>query len=155
MSTLTTDTTPGEHAWPDRLRDAGLRVTNQRLATLAYLDTHPHSTVDDIVTAVRETLPTTSPQTVHGVVNDLVARSLVQRIELPGRDASARYETRLGDNHHHIKCVRCGRVDDVDCAVGEAPCLTPGTTHGMRLIEAQVTYLGVCENCDAQLEKEH
>lgn len=144
----------GVSPWPEQLREAGLRVTNQRIAALDYVDAHPHSTVDDILTAVRVALPTTTHQTIHGVVNDLVARSLMRRIELPSQPGGARYETRVGDNHHHIECVRCGRIADVDCTVGAAPCLTPSDSHGMRVLEAQVTYLGVCAACEQQLGEE-
>lgn len=142
--------------WSTRLREQGLRVTHQRLAALEVIDHHPHSSAEEIYRLLKraQRVPTVTLQTVHGIVNDLTAIGLLRRIDLPGKDSAARYETRVGDNHHHIECVRCGRVGDVDCARGEAPCLLPSDTHGMTLLEAQVTYLAVCHECELTLRKE-
>lgn len=133
--------------WAEELRRAGLRATSQRIAALEFLDRHPHSDAEAIFQGVRAVLPTISPQAVHGIVHDLTAKGIVARIDLPD-SASARYETRIGDNHHHIQCIVCGRIEDVDCTVGHAPCLAPSHDHGMRIIEASVTYRAICAACD-------
>lgn len=129
------------------LRTAGLRVTNPRLAVLRSLGTMPHATADDVLTALAAELPTTSHQAVYGVLGALTGAGLVRRIEPAG--SPARYERRTGDNHHHVVCTMCGAVQDVDCAVGHAPCLTPSETHGFAVTTAEVTYWGICERCAA------
>ncbi len=141
------------HSPQERLRRAGLRMTPGRLAALVHLDGHPHSSVAEIVAALAPQLPTISAQSVNNIVHDLAAADLVRRVDLPGSD-SARYETRVRDNHHHIQCAVCGRTEDVDCVIGEAPCLTPSQTHGMRVLEAQVVFRGVCADCEAALALE-
>jgi Fe2+ or Zn2+ uptake regulation protein len=129
------------------LRGAGLRVTAPRLAALRAIEASPHTTADDLVSALAAELPTTSHQAVYGVLNALTGAGLVRRIEPAG--SPARYERRTGDNHHHIVCTMCGAIGDVDCAVGHAPCLTPSETHGFAVTTAEVTYWGICEQCAA------
>ena len=132
------------------LRSAGLRATPGRLAVLERLAAHPHSSVAELVAALAGRLPTLSPQSVHNIVNDFTQAGVARRVELPG-SASARYETRTGDNHHHIQCVVCGRLEDVDCVIGEAPCLAPDDAHGMRVLEAEIVFRGVCRGCETPL----
>ncbi|PZE65371.1 Fur family transcriptional regulator [Curtobacterium sp. MCBD17_021] len=129
------------------LRGAGLRVTAPRLAALRAIESSPHTTADDLVSALAAELPTTSHQAVYGVLNALTGAGLVRRIEPAG--SPARYERRTGDNHHHIVCTMCGAIGDVDCAVGHAPCLTPSETHGFAVTTAEVTYWGICAQCAA------
>lgn len=135
--------------WLDRVRDSGLRATAGRLAALSHLEAHPHSSAAEIYGALAEQLPSLSLQSVHNIVHDLSAAGLVRRIELPGSEA-ARYETRTLDNHHHVQCIVCGRIEDVECTVGHAPCLTPSQYHGMRILTADVTFQGVCAACEDQ-----
>lgn len=131
----------------DVLRRAGLRVTAQRVAVLESLAAHPHAAVDTLHADVLERIPGIALQTVHGVVNDFTAAGIAQRVSLPGAP-SALYEIAAQDNHHHIQCVVCGRVEDVPCAVGEAPCLNPSHDHGMRVLEASVTFRAICPECE-------
>lgn len=142
-------TEPPEPDWQQELTDVGLRVTSGRVATLAFLQGHPHCTVAEILGALRPRHPSLSTQSIGNIVRDLSRYGLVRRIDLPDSGA-ARFETRVGDNHHHVQCVICGRIADVDCVVGEAPCLTPSQTHGMRILEADVTFRGVCAECERQ-----
>ncbi|WP_344705228.1 Fur family transcriptional regulator [Klugiella xanthotipulae] len=127
----------------------GLRTTTQRLAVLAFLDHNPHSDADTIFRGVRDVLPTVSVQAIHGIVNDLSAAQIIRRVNLAD-SSSAQYETRTKDNHHHVQCIRCGRIEDVDCTVGHAPCLTPSNTHGMRIIETDLTFRGLCTDCERE-----
>ncbi|WP_431308314.1 Fur family transcriptional regulator [Demequina litorisediminis] len=127
------------------LRGAGLRVTDSRIAVIAALADHPHSGVDAVLTAVSMHLPHTSRQAVHNVLNDLTEAGIARRIEPAGQPGL--FELRVGDNHHHIVCQRCGAVADVDCVTGHAPCLTPSTTSGFDLTEAEVTFWGICSAC--------
>ncbi|HTT87126.1 MAG TPA: Fur family transcriptional regulator [Acidimicrobiales bacterium] len=127
------------------LRDAGLRVTGPRLGVLAALRAHPHADADTVITAVRRRQGSVSVQAVYNVLAALVDAGLVRRIEPAG--SPARFEVRVGDNHHHIVCRRCGATADVDCAVGRRPCLTPTETHGYALDEAEVTFWGLCPRC--------
>ncbi|MDS7594511.1 MULTISPECIES: Fur family transcriptional regulator [Pseudomonadota] len=140
------------HEWPQVLRTKGLRATSQRVAVLDYLHHHPHADAETIFQAVRLPLPTISLQAVHLIVQDLSAIGLIRRINLPD-SASARYETRIEDNHHHVQCIQCGRIEDVDCVVGHAPCLEPSDTHGMRIIEASIVFRGICRECDTIIEE--
>lgn len=128
-----------------RLRDHGLRVTRQRLAVLGVVDGHPHSSADAVAELVRRELPELSLQSVYNVLNDLTAQDVLRRFSPP--HSPALYETRVGDNHHHAVCTACGRVEDVDCAVGHAPCLTPSDAHGMTIQIADVLYQGICKDC--------
>lgn len=131
---------------PARLRAAGLRVTAQRVAVLEALSQSAHAPVDALHEMVHRDIPGIALQTVHGIVNDLTNARIAQRVSLPGA-ASSLYELARGDNHHHVQCVVCGRVEDVECVVGEAPCLTPSDPHGMRILEAAVTFRGICNDC--------
>jgi Fur family ferric uptake transcriptional regulator len=127
------------------LRASGLRVTAPRLAVLVALQSRPHSDTDTIIGLVRQDLGAVSAQAVYNVLAALVGVGLVRRIEPAG--SPARYEVRVGDNHHHIVCRACGATTDVDCAVGERPCLTPSETSGYVLDEAEVTFWGLCPDC--------
>lgn len=140
--------------WAERLRANGLRVTSGRIAALDYIERHPHSSVAAICRGIETTQPSISQQSVLNIANDLTSRGILRRIDLPD-SGSALYETRTDDNHHHVQCVVCHRIEDLDCAIGHAPCVTPEHTHGMRLIEADVTFRGVCADCDATTESAH
>ncbi len=133
----------------DTLREHGLRVTRQRLAVLAALETGPHSGADAVLERVRSELGQVSTQAVYDVLHTLAERGLVRRIQPAG--SSARYELRVGDNHHHLVCRGCGRVVDVDCDTRRAPCLDPGDLDrhapGFVVDEAEVTFWGLCEAC--------
>ena len=130
-----------------RLRGASLRVTAPRLAVLAAVDAHPHADTDSVIGAVRTELPAVSHQAVYDVLRALTAAGLVRRIQPSG--SVARYEARVGDNHHHVVCRSCGTIADVDCAVGEAPCLAASEDRGFVIDEAEVTYWGLCRECAA------
>ncbi len=127
------------------LRGAALRVTRPRLAVLAAVHRHPHADTESIITAVREDLPEVSHQAVYDSLHTLTGAGLVRSIKPAG--SVARYETRIGDNHHHVVCRSCGRIADVDCAVGHAPCLTASDNHGFAIDEAEVLYWGTCPDC--------
>jgi Fur family ferric uptake transcriptional regulator len=131
--------------FPQMLRGAALRVTRPRVAILHAVDTHPHADTDTIIGAVRTGLPDVSHQAVYDSLHALTAAGLVRRIQPPGH--VARYESRVDDNHHHVVCRSCGLIADVDCAVGEAPCLTPSDDHGFSIDEAEVVYRGLCPDC--------
>jgi Fe2+ or Zn2+ uptake regulation protein len=135
-----------------QLHSAGLRATAIRLAVLDVLQTMPHAGVQAIVEAVQQVLGTGSRQAVYDTLDQLLVAELVRRIEPAG--SPARYEVRVGDNHHHVVCRRCGRAADVDCAIGEAPCLEPSHTHGFILDEAEVTFWGLCPECHDTEEKD-
>ena len=135
-------------AWAARLRERGLRVTRQRLAVLDALQRHPHTRAEDVLQEVRTELPEITVQSVYTVLNSLTAAGLLRRLDLTGQPA--RYETQAAgqsDNHHHAVCTHCGRIEDVPCAVGHAPCLTPSVDHGMAIQVADVVYQGVCADC--------
>ena len=127
------------------LRAAGLRVTRPRLVVMDVVDTNPHADTEAIFSAARRQLPDISRQTVYDVLNALTAVGLTRRIQPAG--ATARYESRVGDNHHHVVCRSCGVIADVDCAVGEAPCLTASDDLGFDIDEAEVIYWGLCPDC--------
>ena len=129
------------------LRRAPLRVTGPRLAVLAAVHTHPHSDTDSLIGVVRAALPAVSHQAVYDVLRALTSAGLVRRIQPSG--SVARYEARVGDNHHHVVCRSCGAISDVDCAVGESPCLTASADAGYEIDEAEVTYWGWCRACAA------
>ncbi|WAC57387.1 Fur family transcriptional regulator [Gordonia sp. SL306] len=135
----------GRHMLHRQLREAGLRVTAPRLAVLEILHEHPHSTADFVTTGVRESLGAVSTQTVYDVLRACTDRGLLRRIEPAG--SPVRYETRTSDNHHHLICRTCGEIIDIDCVVGEAPCLTPDRDHGYRIDEAEVIFWGACPDC--------
>ena len=127
------------------LREADLRVTRPRLAVLGAVHGHPHADTDAIIDATRRDLGTVSHQAVYDVLRALADAGLVRRIQPPG--SVARYEARVGDNHHHAVCRSCGAVADVDCAVGETPCLTASDDAGYTIDEAEVVYWGSCPDC--------
>jgi Fur family transcriptional regulator, stress-responsive regulator len=131
------------------LREAALRVTRPRIAVLGAVYSHPHADTETIMRAARVELPEVSHQTVYDALNALTTAGLVRRIQPAG--SVARYESRVGDNHHHVVCRTCGVVADVDCAVGEAPCLTAsderGELEGFVIDEAEVIYWGSCPDC--------
>jgi Fur family ferric uptake transcriptional regulator len=132
------------------LRDHGLRVTRPRIAVLEVLAEGGHFEVDEIANRVRGRLETVSMQAVYDVLGALARVGLARRIEPAG--SPALYERRVGDNHHHVVCRGCGAVGDVDCSVGEAPCLEPSNTHGFVIDEAEVTFWGLCPTCHASRE---
>jgi Fur family transcriptional regulator, stress-responsive regulator len=127
------------------LRQGGYRVTGQRLAVLRAVSTEPHVTADAVAEAVRAEMGAISVQAVYDALGVLVDVGLVRRIQPAG--SPARFEARVSDNHHHVICRSCGRTDDVDCAVGEAPCLTASDDHGFSIDEAEVIYWGLCPGC--------
>jgi Fur family transcriptional regulator, stress-responsive regulator len=131
------------------LRGADLRVTRPRVAVLTAVCGHPHADTDSIIGVVREDLGQVSHQAVYDVLRVLTAAGLVRRIQPSG--SVARYESRVGDNHHHVVCRTCGFVADVDCAVGAIPCLTASDHHGFAIDEAEVTYWGLCLNCSTAI----
>jgi Fur family transcriptional regulator, stress-responsive regulator len=136
----------------DRIRQAGLRVTGPRLAVLTAVQGFgQHRDVVEIVDAARERLGTLSTQSVYDNLYALEEAGLVRRIQIPGQ--SARYEARVGDNHHHIVCRKCGATHDVDCAAGYAPCLNPVEGYGFVIDEAEVVYWGVCPDCQQATEQ--
>lgn len=130
------------------LRTADLRVTRPRVAVLEAVEASPHADTETIFGAVRAGLPEVSRQAVYDVLAALTAAGLVRRIQPSG--SVARYESRVGDNHHHVVCRSCGVIADVDCAVGAAPCLTPSDYNGFVLEEAEVIYWGLCPTCAAR-----
>ena len=131
------------------LRQHGLQVTAQRLAVLRAVSTHPHATADELTDDVRESIGAISRQAVYDTLGTLVERGLARRIQPAG--SPARYEDRVGDNHHHLVCRTCGVMVDIDCAVGEAPCLIADDDHGFAIEEAEVIYWGYCPGCRRQL----
>ncbi len=134
-------TAEAEHA----LREAALRVTRPRLAVLAAVGAHPHATTEKVIKLVRADIRNVSHQAVYDVLRALTTAGLLRRIEPSG--SVARYETRVGDNHHHVVCRRCGEIADVDCSAGAAPCLTPSEDDGFVIDESEVTYWGLCATC--------
>ncbi len=129
------------------LRGAALRVTRPRLAVLNAVHAHPHADTDSIIAAVHRELPQVSRQAVYDSLHRLTTVGLVRLIQPSG--SVARYEARVGDNHHHMVCRSCAVITDVDCAVGEAPCLTAFHDNGFSIDEAEVTYWGLCPDCFA------
>jgi Fe2+ or Zn2+ uptake regulation protein len=127
------------------LRGAALRVTRPRVAVLGAVHEHPHADTSSIIGAVREDLGEVSHQTVYDALRALTGAGLVRHIQPSG--SVARYESQLGDNHHHVVCRSCGVIADVDCAVGATPCLTASSDHGYAIDEAEVIYWGLCPAC--------
>ena len=127
------------------LRGADLRVTRPRVAVLTAVHDHPHADTDSLISVVREDLGEVSHQAVYDVLRALTTAGLLRRIQPSG--SVARYESRVGDNHHHVVCRSCGVIADVDCAVGHVPCLTASGDHGFVIDEAEVTYWGLCPDC--------
>jgi len=138
--TATPDLTAAEE-----LRGAGLRVTAVRVALLEAVRHGDHLGVEALAAGVRERVGHVSLQAVYEALNALAATGLVRRIQPAG--SPARFEGRIGDNHHHVICRACGAVADVDCAVGDAPCLTASNDHGFEIDEAEVIYWGLCPDC--------
>ena len=127
------------------LREFALPVTAQRLAVLRGIARHPHATADEITQKVRAELGTISRQSVYNVLTILTEKGIIRRIQ--PANSPARYEDRIGDNHHHLVCRACGHTQDVCCAVGEAPCLQAHSKHGFQIDEAEVIYWGLCPQC--------
>ena len=133
------------------LRSCGLHVTTQRLAILAAVEGHPHATADDILASVREGIGTISKQAVYDGLTAMSDKGIIRRIQPAG--SPARFEDRVGDNHHHLICRSCSVMFDVDCAVGYTPCLTASDNHGFVIDEAEVIYWGYCVTCVTPVEK--
>ena len=127
------------------LRLHGVQVTAQRLAVMRAVSSRPHATVDELTGDVRVRIGSISRQAVYDTLSVLVDKNLVRRIQRAG--SAARFEDRVGDNHHHLICRACGITFDVDCAVGAVPCLTADDDHGFEIDEAEVTYWGRCPSC--------
>ena len=150
MDAETSNLTSG---WPEKLRRAGLRVTAPRLAVLAVVAGEgQHKEAEVIAAAARRRLGALSTQAVYDNLHTLVEAGLVRRIQPAGHPAL--YEARVGDNHHHIVCRQCGATADVDCAVGEAPCLEPSANHGFVVQEAEVIFWGLCPQCQQETHME-
>ena len=132
----------------DLLRQRGIQVTAQRLAVMRAVAGQPHITADGVAEIARTEIGAISLQSVYDALGVLVAEGLIRRIQPAG--SAARYEDRVGDNHHHLICRICGRLVDVDCAVGSAPCLTAGDDSGYEIDEAEIAYWGRCPNCLAE-----
>lgn len=131
----------------DAIRAAGLRVTESRRAVFDALAGSPHARADQLLTRVLATVPGTSLQSVYNALSDFADAGLVRRIEPAGHPGL--FELRAGDNHHHLVCTECGAIEDVDCVVGAAPCLTPSDDHGYVIRVAEVTFWGTCSTCAA------
>jgi Fur family ferric uptake transcriptional regulator len=138
-------TAPRNLTTAEELRDAGLRVTAARVALLEAVRDGDHLGVEAIASGVRDRIGHISLQAVYDALSALTGAGLIRRLEPAG--SPARFEGRVGDNHHHVVCRSCGVVADVDCAVGEAPCLTASEDHGFSIEEAQVIYWGQCPAC--------
>ncbi|TQJ32706.1 Fur family transcriptional regulator [Microbacterium sp. SLBN-146] len=139
---------PASHPEADAatlIRGAGLRVTDSRRAVVDALRAQPHSSADAVFQRVAASVPQTSLQSVYNALGDFADAGLVRRIEPAGRPGL--FELRVDDNHHHLVCTGCGAVEDVDCSVGHAPCLTPSDAHGFAIHTAEVTYWGLCADC--------
>lgn len=132
-------------AHAERLRQHGLQVTAQRLAVMRAVSEHPHATADDVADRVRQEIGSVSRQAVYDALGVLAEKHLLRRIQPAG--SAARYEDRVGDNHHHLICRGCGSMFDVDCAVGAVPCLIAADDHGFQIDEAEVIYWGRCPSC--------
>lgn len=128
-----------------QLREAQLRVTRPRLAVLEAVSRQPHLDTESVIAAVRRDVGMVSHQAVYDVLRALTDAGLLRRIQPTG--SVARYEARVGDNHHHVVCRGCGSIADVDCATGAAPCLTASDDHGFTIDEAEVVYWGICPAC--------
>lgn len=127
------------------LRTHGVQVTAQRMAIMRALSVRPHATADDLADDVRAVIGTISRQAVYDTLGVLVEKNLIRRIQPAG--SAARFEDRVGDNHHHLVCRGCGSMFDIDCAVGSVPCLTADDDHGFEIDEAEVVYWGRCPTC--------
>jgi Fe2+ or Zn2+ uptake regulation protein len=130
------------------LRKHGLQVTAQRLAVMHAVSQRPHATSDEVVEDVRATIGSVSRQAVYDALGVFSERGMIRRIQPAG--SAARYEGRVGDNHHHLVCRNCGTLVDVDCLAGTQPCLEPTADHGFAIDEAEVVYWGVCPACQRE-----
>ena len=139
------------HDWPSRIRATGLRSTRQRVTTLETLEESPHVTADELLNQVRLTLPAITIQSIYTVVQSLVDVGLIRKLEFGA--TAARFEIERPDNHHHVHCRICGRIEDVPCQHGSAPCMTPANTHGMVIDVADVVYHGTCTQCLADVDQ--
>jgi Fur family ferric uptake transcriptional regulator len=128
-----------------QLRQHGLQVTAQRIAVLRAVSRRPHCTADDVAEDVRAEIGAISRQSVYDTLGMLAEKGVIRRIRPAG--SPTLYEDRVGDNHHHLICRACGRASDVDCAVGDAPCLNPADPAGYQIDEAEVIYWGICPEC--------
>ncbi|HZT75850.1 MAG TPA: Fur family transcriptional regulator [Vicinamibacterales bacterium] len=135
----------------DLLRERGIQVTAQRLAVLRAVAAQPHVTADGVVDLVKDDIGAISRQSVYDALGMLVGEGLIRRIQPAG--SPARFEARVGDNHHHMICRVCGKTTDVDCAVGAAPCLTVADDNGYEIDEAEVIYWGRCPQCARRKRK--
>jgi Fe2+ or Zn2+ uptake regulation protein len=131
-----------------RLREHGLQVTAQRLAVLRAVSAHPHCTADTVAEVARGEIGAISKQSVYDALSVMAEKGVLRRIQPEG--SAARYEDRVGDNHHHLVCRDCGRLADVDCAAGYTPCLAASEDHGFEIDEAEVVYWGRCPDCLAR-----
>jgi Fur family ferric uptake transcriptional regulator len=138
---------PPRSEFEGMLRQAALRVTRPRLAVLSAVHEHPHADTETLIGVVRRDFAEVSHQAVYDVLRALTAAGLVRRFQPEG--SVARYEARVGDNHHHVVCRSCGAIVDVDCAVGDAPCLTAADDEGFAIDEAEVIYWGRCPTCQS------
>lgn len=129
----------------DLLRERGIQVTAQRLAVMRAVEKMPHATTDEVAVAVRSDVGAISQQAVYDALSVLSDKGLIRRIQPAG--SVARFESRVGDNHHHVICRVCGTMADVDCAVGHTPCLTASNDGGFTIDEAEVIYWGRCPSC--------
>jgi len=128
-----------------QLRERGMQVTAQRIAIMDAVSAHPHATTEQLTEDVRERIGSISRQAVYDTLGIFVEKKLIRRIQPSG--SAARYEDRVGDNHHHLVCRGCGIMFDIDCAVGTTPCLTADDDHGFEIDEAEVVYWGRCPRC--------
>jgi Fur family transcriptional regulator, stress-responsive regulator len=135
--------------YAEQLRAAELRVTRPRVAVLEAVQKNPHADTETILGEVRAVLPGVSQQAVYGILHTATAAGLVRKIQPAG--LVARYETRVGDNHHHVVCRSCAAIADVDCAVGESPCLPAVHDNGFHVDEAEVIFWGLCADCSTSL----
>ncbi|MGV0604076.1 Fur family transcriptional regulator [Mycolicibacterium sp. XJ1904] len=136
--------------WHDDLRAAGLRITKARLAVLAEVQKHPHADVEEIAAGARRRIGSLSTQAVYDVLYALTGAGLLRRVEPAG--SRARFELQTGDNHHHVVCRSCGAIDDVECATGRAPCLHADGATGYAIDEAEVTFWGLCPDCNGSTQ---
>ena len=148
IRTVTTIVTDPHRPIADEIRSCGLQVTAQRVAVLTAVGRRPHTTADEVHAATLKQLGTISVQAVYDSLSALSDHGLIRRIQPSG--SPARFERRVGDNHHHVICRTCGEVRDVDCAVSYTPCLTASDSHGFSIDEAEVIYWGICPTCTAE-----
>lgn len=130
------------------LREHGLQVTAQRLAVMKAVSARPHCTADNVAEDVRAEIGAISRQAVYDALGVLAEKGIIRQIQPAG--SPARYEDRVGDNHHHLICRRCGKTVDVNCKPGKAPCLKPADASGFLVDEAEVIYWGTCPACQAE-----